>query len=205
MDAPQPRLWLNPPLFAVLSRNAMEVRPEGADTILIVDDDELVRKSAATLIARLGYRVLSAASGPEALEILRQDTSIDLLFTDIFMPGGLHGPQLVTAARRLRPELKILFTSGYFEHAEVRHALDPAIEQVSKPYEPEVLATILRRTLSGRGSLADHRRSDGEERASHVLGVARGASDAERSSPASHLRSMRPNHDQYSPSVHRPP
>jgi len=164
MDAPQPRLWLNPPLFAVLSRNAMEVRPEGADTILIVDDDELVRKSAATLIARLGYRVLSAASGPEALEILRQDTSIDLLFTDIFMPGGLHGPQLVTAARRLRPELKILFTSGYFEHAEVRHALDPAIEQVSKPYEPEVLATILRRTLSGRGSLADDRRSDGEER-----------------------------------------
>ncbi len=95
---------------------------------------------------------------------MRQDTSIDLLFTDIFMPGGLHGPQLVTAARRLRPELKILFTSGYFEHAEVRHALDPAIEQVSKPYEPEVLATILRRTLSGRGSLADDRRSDGEER-----------------------------------------
>ena len=164
MDAPQPRLWLNPPLFAVHSCNAMEVRPEAADTILIVDDDELVRKSAATLIARLGYRVLSAASGPEALEILRQDTSIDLLFTDIFMPGGLHGPQLVTAARRLRPELKILFTSGYFEHAEVRHALDPAIEQVSKPYEPEVLATILRRTLSGRGGLADDRRSDGEER-----------------------------------------
>ena len=64
MDAPQPRLWLNPPLFPVLSRNAMEIRPEGADTILIVDDDELVRKSAATLIARLGYRVLSAASGP---------------------------------------------------------------------------------------------------------------------------------------------
>ena len=51
MNAPQPRLWLNPPLFPVLSCNAMEVRPQGADTILIVDDDELVRKSAATLIA----------------------------------------------------------------------------------------------------------------------------------------------------------
>jgi len=89
----------------------MEVRPERTETILFVDDDELVRKSAVILIASLGYRVLSARSGPEALEILRQDTSIDLLFTDIFMPGGLHGPQLVNAARRLRPELKFLFTS----------------------------------------------------------------------------------------------
>ena len=142
----------------------MEVRPKGADTILIVDDDELVRKSAATLIASLGYGVLSAGSRPQALEVLRQDTPIDLLFTDIFMPGGMHGPQLATAARRLRPELKILFTSGYFEYAEVRHALDPSIEQVSKPYEREVLAAILRRTLSGRGVAADERRTGGEER-----------------------------------------
>jgi CheY-like chemotaxis protein len=139
---------LNPALFAVLSCKAMEVRPESAETILIVDDDELVRKSAATLIASLGYRVLSAGSGPEALEVLCQDTPIDLLFTDVFMPGGLHGPQLVNAARRLRPELKILFTSGYFEYAEIRQALDPSIEQVSKPYEPDVLAAILRRTLA---------------------------------------------------------
>jgi CheY-like chemotaxis protein len=126
----------------------MQVRPEGAETILIVDDDELVRLTAATLISSLGYRVLSAGSGPEALEILRQDATIDLLFTDVFMPGGLHGPQVVGAARRLRPELKILFTSGYFEYAEIRHALDPSIEQVSKPYEPDVLAAILRRTLA---------------------------------------------------------
>ncbi len=73
----------------------MEVRPESAETILIVDDDELVRKSAATLMASLGYRVLSAGSGSEALEVLRQDAPIDLLFTDVFMPGGMHGPQLV--------------------------------------------------------------------------------------------------------------
>ena len=144
----------------------MEVRPESAETILIVDDDELVRKSAATLMASLGYRVLSAGSGSEALEVLRQDAAIDLLFTDVFMPGGMHGPQLVAAARRLRPELKILFTSGYFEYAEIRHALDPSIEQVSKPYEREALAVILRRTLDGRGGIADDRRTDREQRQS---------------------------------------
>jgi CheY-like chemotaxis protein len=72
----------------------MEIRPESAETILIVDDDELVRKSAVTLMASLGYRVLSAGSGSEALEVLRQDGAIDLLFTDVFMPGGMHGPQL---------------------------------------------------------------------------------------------------------------
>jgi len=151
-------------LFAGISCKAMEVRPEGTETILFVDDDELVRKSAAILIASLGYRVLSARSGPEALEILRQDTPIDLLFTDIFMPGGLRGPQLVNAARRLRPELKVLFTSGFFEHAEIRDALDPSIEQVSKPYDRTVLAAKLRRTLSGRGGVADDRRIDGKER-----------------------------------------
>jgi CheY-like chemotaxis protein len=138
----------------------MHVRPERTETILFVDDDELVRKSAAILIASLGYRVLSARSGPEALEILRQDTTIDLLFTDVFMPGGLHGPQLVNAARRLRPELKVLFTSGFFEHEEIRDALDPSIEQVSKPYDRAVVALKLRRTLDRRGGVADDRRTD---------------------------------------------
>ena len=142
----------------------MEDRPQGTETILIVDDDELVRKSAVTLMASLGYRVLSAGSGSEALELLRQDTSINLLFTDVFMPGGMHGPQLVAAARRLQPELKILFTSGYFEYAEIRHALDPSIEQVSKPYDRDALAAILRRTLGGRGGVADDRRTDREQR-----------------------------------------
>jgi CheY-like chemotaxis protein len=104
----------------------MQVRPHGTETILFVDDEELVRKSAAILIASLGYRVLTAGSGPEALEILRQDTPIDLLFTDIFMPGGLHGPQLVNAARRLRPGLKFLYTSGFFDTRRSVTRLTPA-------------------------------------------------------------------------------
>ena len=108
--------------------------------------------------------MLSARSGPEALEILRQDTTIDLLFTDIFMPGGLHGPQLVNAARRLRPELKFLFTSGFFEYAEILPALDPSIDQVSKPYDRVAVATKLRRALNGRGAVAEDRRTDDKER-----------------------------------------
>jgi CheY-like chemotaxis protein len=125
----------------------MEVPSGGGETILVVDDDELVLPAAKSLIEKLGYRVLTARNGPEALEILRQDTPIDLLFTDVFMPGGMHGPQLVNAARRLRPELKVVFTSGFFEYAAIRQGLDPRIEQISKPYEPNALAEKLREVL----------------------------------------------------------
>jgi CheY-like chemotaxis protein len=128
---------------------AMQVPSDGGETILVVDDDDLVLPAAKSLIEKLGYRVLTACNGPEALEILHQDTPIDLLFTDVFMPGGMHGPQLANAARRLRPELKVVFTSGFFEYAEIRQGLDPRIEQISKPYEPNALAEKLRDVLDG--------------------------------------------------------
>ena len=120
----------------------MEVPAGGGETILIVEDDELVRPSVESLIESLGYRVLSARNGPDALEILRQDTPIDLLFTDVFMPGGMYGPKLVAAARRLRPQLKILYTSGYGDFTP-----EPGIERLIKPYWPEHLAAKLREVL----------------------------------------------------------
>jgi CheY-like chemotaxis protein len=101
-----------------------------------------VRPSVETLIESLGYRVLSAGNGPDALEILRQDTRIDLLFTDVFMPGGMYGPKLVAEARRLRPELKVLYTSGYGDFTP-----DPGFERLIKPYWPEHLAAKLRKVL----------------------------------------------------------
>lgn len=122
--------------------------PSGrGETILIVDDDELVRPSVVSLIESLGYRVIAAASGREALDILRQDTRVDLLFTDLFMPGGMHGPQLVAEARRLRPDLKVLYTSGYLNYSVLRRGLDPGIGRVSKPYWPDELAAKLREVL----------------------------------------------------------
>ena len=80
--------------------------------ILVVDDDQLVRDMTLRRLTKLGYRAIAAASGAEALEALASGADIDLLLTDIRMPGGLHGPALAKEARRLRPQIKVLFVSG---------------------------------------------------------------------------------------------
>jgi CheY-like chemotaxis protein len=138
----------------------VEVPSDGGETILFVEDDDLVHAAVKGLIESLGYRVLSARNGLDALEILRQDPRIDLLFTDVFMPGGMHGPQLVAEARRLRPELKVLYTSGYLEYSVLRRGLDPGIEQVRKPYRPDELAAKLRQALDSPAPVAQDERAD---------------------------------------------
>ena len=119
----------------------MEVPSHGDETILMVEDDELVRMSVQSLIESLGYRVVPARDGPDALEILRRDTPIDLLFTDVVMAAE---------ARRLRPELKVLYTSGYpgseYSEGVTGHQL------LSKPYEAYELAAKLREILEGRSA-----------------------------------------------------
>jgi CheY-like chemotaxis protein len=127
----------------------MEVPSRGGETILMVEDDELVRTSVQSLIESLGYRVVSARNSRDALEILRQNTPIDLLFTDVVMPGGMNGPQLVAEARRLRSELKVLYTSGYPESHWHAYGLTGK-ELLSKPYEQHELAARLREVLDGR-------------------------------------------------------
>src|SRR5262245_37955913 len=87
--------------------------------------------------------------GTDALAILRHDTPIDLLFTDVVMPGGMHGPQLAAEARRLRPELKVLYTSGY-PGTEYRAEGLTADQLLSKPYEADELSAKLREILEGR-------------------------------------------------------
>jgi PAS domain S-box-containing protein len=130
---------------------AQGVRTEavgGGETILIVEDDEMVHTFVTRQMKSLGYQVLSAHNGREALVILRQDTPIDLLFTDVVMPNGMDGPQLVAEARRLRPDLKVLYTSGYTENSVVRQRrLDPGVELLSKPYLRHDLAAKLRQVL----------------------------------------------------------
>lgn len=121
----------------------------GDEHILVVEDDALVRRHVATLLQGLGYQVTSAESGQHALAIIEAQADIDLLFTDVVMPGGINGRQLADRASTLRPGLKILFTSGYTENAIVHHGrLDPGVQLLSKPYRRQELAAKVRKVLS---------------------------------------------------------
>lgn len=121
----------------------------GDEHILVVEDDPLVREHVTGLLGGLGYRVTSAESGQQALAIIEEVTDIDLLFTDVVMPGGINGRQLADQASVLRPGLRILFTSGYTENAIVHHGrLDPGVELLSKPYRRQELAVKIRKLLA---------------------------------------------------------
>ncbi len=116
--------------------------------ILAVEDDTLVRDQVVALLDGMGYRVTSAASGADAMRIIQGDEAIDLLFTDVIMPGGMNGRQLAEAACALRPGLRVLFTSGYTENAIVHHGrLDPGVQLLSKPYRRAELAAKVRKVL----------------------------------------------------------
>ncbi len=120
----------------------------GTEVVLIVEDDELVRNYVVAQVRSLGYGTLAAAGAVDALEILRSDAVIDLLFTDVIMPGSMNGPRLVAEALRLRPQLGVLYTSGYTENAIVHHGrLDPGVLLLAKPYRKSDLARMLRQAL----------------------------------------------------------
>jgi len=126
--------------------------PALRERILMVDDDEGVRDVTARRLASLGYSVISAANASEALAALVDDPEIDLLLTDVVMPGDLHGAELAREARILRPGLKILFTSGYLEEALIRNqALESGTAFLIKPFNKAELAAKLRDVL-GPGS-----------------------------------------------------
>src|SRR5690606_17051216 len=130
-----------------------EIRPAGgSERILVVEDDELVREHVIAQLEGLGYRVTSAGNGPDALEALRPVEDIDVLFTDIIMPAGIDGAELAKQARRLRPGLKVLFTSGYTENAIVHSGrLDRGVQLLSKPYRLRELASKIRSALDSPG------------------------------------------------------
>jgi CheY-like chemotaxis protein len=122
----------------------------GTETVLLVDDDEIVQATVSSMLEDLGYTVLSALSGVEALAILEKGIKVDLLFTDVVMPGAISGRQLAERAVERVPTLKILFTSGYTENAIVHNGrLDPGVELLSKPYGRQQLAAKVRRVLDG--------------------------------------------------------
>jgi len=120
----------------------------GSETILVVEDDADVRAFVGGQLRELGYRVIEAADGPQAQQILDSDQPIDLLFTDVVMPGGMTGRQLADAARVRRPSLKAVFTSGYTENSIVHQGkLDKGVSFLSKPFRRQDLALKVRETL----------------------------------------------------------
>jgi CheY-like chemotaxis protein len=122
----------------------------GGETILIVEDDSLVRTFVVGQINSLGYATLAAVNAAEALLIIDSSQQIDLLFTDMIMPGAMNGRQLADAALQRRAALKILFTSGYSNEAIIHHGhLDAGVLLLAKPYRKSDLARMIRAALAG--------------------------------------------------------
>lgn len=126
----------------------------GTETILLVEDDDDVRETAIGMLTDLGYDILQAADPETALGIVTHGTPIDLLFTDVIMPGQMTGHDLAQAIRDMQPDLPVLFTSGYVQDSIIHDGqLDEGVQLLSKPYTQQALAQKIREVLGGSGKL----------------------------------------------------
>jgi CheY-like chemotaxis protein len=132
-----------------------KVVPGGDETILVVEDDADLRETVVTALGQLGYRSLAAANAAAALRILDSEEHIDLLFTDLMMPGGILGPALAKRARELRPEIEVLFTTGYADNTVLAGTAGlTASDVLHKPYRNEDLAVRIRYVLDREARVA---------------------------------------------------
>ena len=121
----------------------------GAETILVAEDDAEVRSTVVETLRDLGYRVLTATDAASALTVIESGVAIDMLFTDVVMPGALKSPELARKAKERLPDIAVLFTSGYTENAIVHGGrLDLGVELLSKPYSRETLARKVRQVMA---------------------------------------------------------
>jgi PAS domain S-box-containing protein len=120
----------------------------GEETILVVEDDRLVREHVLTQLGSLGYTTLQAANAAEALAVIEAGHRINLLFTDMIMPGSMNGHQLASEVQRRRLGIKVLFTSGYTENAIIHHGrLDSGVLLLAKPYRKSEMARMIRKAI----------------------------------------------------------
>jgi CheY-like chemotaxis protein len=131
-------------------RPSINLKLGGGHRILVVEDDPEVRHLSVALVERLGFHTVEAADGPAALAQLNATPGIDLLFTDVVLPGGMSGPDLAVAALKNRPGLRVLFTSGYAHDSAASGTLPPSASLLTKPYRFEELAKKLEQVLEGR-------------------------------------------------------
>jgi signal transduction histidine kinase/response regulator RpfG family c-di-GMP phosphodiesterase len=127
----------------------------GIETILVVEDDAAVQATTVDILSALGYRVLKANDGQSALTVLQSGIPIDMLFTDVVMPGPVRSPELARQAKALMPQIEVLYTSGYTQNAIVHDGrLDPGVELISKPYRREDLARKIRAMFAKKRPVA---------------------------------------------------
>jgi PAS domain S-box-containing protein len=120
------------------------------ETVLVVDDEPSVRMLVAEVLDELGYSAIEASDAISGLKVLRSDVRIDLLITDVGLPGGLNGRQMADAARANRPDLKVLFITGYAENAAIGNGhLEPGMHVLTKPFAMDMLAARIRSILVG--------------------------------------------------------
>ena len=126
----------------------MKDLPRGSETVLLVEDEEEVRKLAAQILQRQGYKVLEAPQGGDALLICEQhQTPVHLMLTDVVMPG-MSGHQLAERLKSLQPQMKVLYMSGYTDNAIVQHGvLVEGVNYISKPFTVDALARKVREVL----------------------------------------------------------
>ena len=123
----------------------------GTETVLVVEDDVGVRSTVVDMLGALGYTVLKAEDGESALAVLQSGAQIDLLFTDVIMPGPVRSTDMARMAREMQPDIAVLFTSGYAQDVIVHEGrLDAGVDLLSKPYRREELARKLRQVLANR-------------------------------------------------------
>ena len=120
-------------------------RSDQGETVLIVDDEPTVRMLVTDILADLGYTAIEAGDSATGLKLLQSDVRIDLLVTDVGLPGGMNGRQMADAGRVVRPGLKVLFVTGYAENAAVGNGhLAPGMTVLTKPFAIETMAARIR-------------------------------------------------------------
>ncbi|MEX3962824.1 PAS domain S-box protein [Paraburkholderia sp. EG286B] len=150
------------------TETAVEINPgstgevkHGSETVLVVEDDPKVQSTVVELLAGLGYAVLKASNAEQALAVVASGIHIDLLFTDVVMPGALRSTEMARRAVRMAPGLKVLYTSGYTHNAIVHGGrLDPGVELLSKPYSRHQLAAKVRQVLGSSDSETPENEAD---------------------------------------------
>jgi PAS domain S-box-containing protein len=124
-------------------------RAEAGETVLIVDDEPTVRMLVTEVLAELGYAAIEAADGVSGLKVLQSDVRIDLLITDVGLPGGVNGRQMADAARQRRPDLRVLFITGYAENAAIGSGyLEPGMHVLAKPFAMETLTRRIKSIIT---------------------------------------------------------